>query len=354
MSLASLFSDAQRAYLEVQRLEEGHGASCGLVQRAIRRLLNLRSAPNEVDDARTTAIVVGTKPGDERDSEVTLLAADAAEAPVNSLPGIVDLIKRENVFSSNETADDINTADLRYLLAHFYIGALLLKLVVARDDRLTLLRRARAHLSVFVGRCKQLGLFSDADADALERMHRGMTAQQKRDYKVERFRRQKATRAQLAALLERRQKRRTLRAAAKSSKQGDDEASNASQNSNSNNNNNSNNDTANDFFDDELDGGFGDESDWRRFELLQLDAALLDASEQLETAALEFDMLEQMAARRAAVGGSQALLDAELERARDVQRQREPMRDKPITIYPGQVLNCSFCVVLCCVVLVCC
>lgn len=251
---------------------------------------------------------------------------------------MIEWLKRESVFSSNEQLDDVNTSDLRYLLTHYYVGSLLLKLVVARDQRLTLLRRARAHMSVFIGRCKQLGLFSDADAEALERLHNGMTAQQKRDYKVERFKRQKATRAQMAALVERRQQRQKQR----SIRQSNNNTNNTDSNSSSDNlarlvdRSISSGDGDGGDDDDAADAGFGDESEWRKYELLQIDAALLDSSEQLETASMEFEMLEQIAKRQEAAGG-ELQLKVQMDRARDAELRALPPPKAPVTIMPGQL-----------------
>jgi hypothetical protein len=286
-------SQVQNDYLEICKLEEKHGASDVKVQEAIRKLLCIGS------DATSTG--------------GSLSSTANSDAPIASLPGVVEAIKQQSVFSANELLDDVNTADLRFLLAHFYIGALLLKFVAPKDDQLSLLRRARTHLSVFVGRCKQLALFSEADADALERLLKTMTPQQKREYKVDRFRRQKAARTQLAQMLDKRQKHRALRSTAVHATGTDASKTSVSDRS------------ARDDEDD--DGGFDDEAEWRQFELLQLRSALLDASELLESSTIEFDMLEQIAKRREAAGGERQF-NAQLESAKREQarvRSRSPV-----------------------------
>lgn len=235
------------------------------------------------------------------------------------------LIKRDDIFSSNETLDDVNTGDLCYLLAHFFYGSVFLKLMVAGDaasaKRIEHLKRARTHLSVFIGRAKQLGLVSDKELEvwfgllssraaasaqlgdhapqALEQAHQGMTPQAKRQYKIERFQREKETAAQLAYLAEKRRK-----------------AGHA------------------DHENDENDSGFDDESEWRQFELLQIEAALLDASALLESAAQELEMLEHIEQRRRDVGEHRMRADMERERAEA--RAAEPARAN-VTIMPGQL-----------------
>jgi immunoglobulin-binding protein 1 len=225
-------------------------------------------------------------------------------------------LRREAVFSANEAMDDVNTSDLRLVLTHFYAGSITLRRAKpARDERIRALKTGRVYLSLFVNQCRLWQLLSDRDVDALERyrpnsnskgdddapaaLSPGAMAQAKREYKIERFKREKDTRLALKAMLDK-------RAARGASTVGDDN------------------------------GGFDDDSEWRSFETLQIKSAILESFALLESAVDELNMLEEIERRMQAAGGEDRLR-AELQRERTDAARNTPPPQPPVTIMPGDL-----------------
>ncbi|KAJ3671198.1 hypothetical protein LUZ60_008624 [Juncus effusus] len=124
-----------------------------------------------------------------------------------------EMVSKLGLFSSNETKDDVNTTNLKYLLVPFYLGELTEK--VSQENRIPVIKSAQDQLKEFVSTCEALELVPEEE---LEASTRGDTFANLRAKKIARFKRQKAAEAKLQEIRERKErKRRSLRAAALSS-----------------------------------------------------------------------------------------------------------------------------------------
>lgn len=123
-----------------------------------------------------------------------------------------DMIGKLGLFSTNETKDDIGTANLKYLLVPYYLGELTEK--VSQDDRIQILKAAQAKLKEFLSFCEAMELVPQEE---LESSGQGgsNTFADKRARKIARFKRQKAAESKFLEIKERRERRgRSTRAAA--------------------------------------------------------------------------------------------------------------------------------------------
>ncbi|WOK99869.1 PP2A regulatory subunit TAP46 [Canna indica] len=126
-----------------------------------------------------------------------------------------EMISKLGLFSSNETKDDVSTANLKYLLVPFYIAELTEK--VAEEDKIKVLKISQDHLKEFISICEALELVPEEE---LEASHQGGpdTFATRRAKKIARFKRQRAAEAKLQEMKEKKERRRrSLRAAALSS-----------------------------------------------------------------------------------------------------------------------------------------
>ncbi|KAJ9517549.1 hypothetical protein QJQ45_024965 [Haematococcus lacustris] len=122
---------------------------------------------------------------------------------------LVHAVEASALFSSNEDADDIATADLKYLLAPFYLAELLTSSPApdGPSQRLQLVKDALHCYSAFLLRCHQYGTLGGLAAklyDREEMQTEAQDANSKRAAKIERFKADKALKAQLAVLEQRR------------------------------------------------------------------------------------------------------------------------------------------------------
>uniref|UniRef100_A0A0E0F965 PP2A regulatory subunit TAP46 n=1 Tax=Oryza meridionalis TaxID=40149 RepID=A0A0E0F965_9ORYZ len=113
-----------------------------------------------------------------------------------------EMVSKLGLFSSNETKDDVSTANLKYLLVPYYLGEMTEK--VAQEDRIPVLKSSQDHLK----------LISEDELE-LSRQKQPDTMANRRAQKVARFKRQKAAETKLLEIKERKERRRrSLRAAA--------------------------------------------------------------------------------------------------------------------------------------------
>ncbi|RKO93001.1 TAP42-like protein [Blyttiomyces helicus] len=121
---------------------------------------------------------------------------DVKEA-VRAFTRCAALVRSLGVFSSNETLEDINTSDLRYLLVDAYLGEVALKIV--DSDRAKTLQAAQTYLKRFLATCEQHGALSDEDKSYLDGEISGVAkdADRRRMEKIARYRREKATKDKL-------------------------------------------------------------------------------------------------------------------------------------------------------------
>ncbi|CAL9768120.1 unnamed protein product [Musa acuminata subsp. burmannicoides] len=140
---------------------------------------------------------------------------EALRKGIQTLRRCDEMISKLGLFSSNETKDDVSTANLKYLLVPFYIGELTEK--VAEDDRLKVLKISRDHLKEFISICEALELIPEEELERSSQRGANTPANQ-RAKKIARFKRQRATEAKLQEIKEKKERRwRSLRAAALSS-----------------------------------------------------------------------------------------------------------------------------------------
>ncbi|XP_009415487.2 PP2A regulatory subunit TAP46 [Musa acuminata AAA Group] len=140
---------------------------------------------------------------------------EALRKGIQTLRRCDEMISKLGLFSSNETKDDVSTANLKYLLVPFYIGELTEK--VAEDDRLKVLKISRDHLKEFISICETLELIPEEELERSSQRGANTPANQ-RAKKIARFKRQRAAEAKLQEIKEKKERRwRSLRAAALSS-----------------------------------------------------------------------------------------------------------------------------------------
>ena len=177
-----------------------------------------------------------------------------------------EMVRAQNVFSPNEDAEDIKTADLKYLLLPHLNADMMLRRATpgGAADRLKLLAPALAEWNVFVTELEKKGLVSPEDLVVLQREDGArLDAAMLRDEKIARLKRDKAETEHERQLI---MKRRAILAAARG-----DEA------------------LAED--DSEL------EEVERALSKLQLDKAIRSAINQIKQTKEELEMLQMMAGR---------------------------------------------------------
>nr|CAA90866.1 chilling-inducible protein [Oryza sativa Japonica Group] len=74
-----------------------------------------------------------------------------------------EMVSKVGLFSSNETKDDISTANLKYLLVPYYLGEMTER--VAQEDRIPVLKASQDHLKEFISICEALELISEDELE---------------------------------------------------------------------------------------------------------------------------------------------------------------------------------------------
>ncbi|KAK8513209.1 hypothetical protein V6N13_032457 [Hibiscus sabdariffa] len=125
-----------------------------------------------------------------------------------------DMINKLGLFSSNETKEDISTANLKYILVPFYLAELTEKL--ARDERVPILKISQAKLKEFISFCEAMELVPQEELEAFAQGQGASNSfADRRALKIARFRRQRAAEAKLTEIKERKERRgRSTKAAA--------------------------------------------------------------------------------------------------------------------------------------------
>ncbi|KAG2622927.1 hypothetical protein PVAP13_3KG017800 [Panicum virgatum] len=123
-----------------------------------------------------------------------------------------EMVSKLGLFSTNETKEDVSTANLKYLLVPYYLGEMTEK--IAQEDRIPILKASQNHLKEFIALCEALELIPEDELE-LSRQKQPDTTANRRAQKIARFRRQKAAETKLQEIKERKERRgRSLRAAA--------------------------------------------------------------------------------------------------------------------------------------------
>ncbi|ORX54290.1 putative TOR signaling pathway regulator [Piromyces finnis] len=112
------------------------------------------------------------------------------------------LVQQLSIFSINETVDDINTSDLKFLLIKVYLGELYLKIVNPNSDREKILETAKSHLNEYLSNCELYELFSQNDKEYLEAKltNKTFNASRNREEKIARYKREKETKNKIEEL----------------------------------------------------------------------------------------------------------------------------------------------------------
>ncbi|XP_021729116.1 PP2A regulatory subunit TAP46-like [Chenopodium quinoa] len=123
-----------------------------------------------------------------------------------------DMISRLGLFSTNETKEDISTANLKYILVPYYLGELTEK--VSQEDRVQILKASQTKLKEFVTFCEAMELLPEEESES-SKQGSSNTFADKRAKKIARFKRKKAAESKLLEIKEHRERRgRSTRASA--------------------------------------------------------------------------------------------------------------------------------------------
>ncbi|KAJ9644700.1 Type 2A phosphatase-associated protein 42 [Coniosporium tulheliwenetii] len=128
-------------------------------------------------------------------------------ATISKYEDCLRIADQVSLFSPNETADDIASGDIQYLLVNFWIAELLLR--ITGGDRKSHLLNARTSLESFLKLVDSYDLLSPSDSKLLETYQEGpdvfstastRDAAARRETKIARFREEKALKQKLEYL----------------------------------------------------------------------------------------------------------------------------------------------------------
>ncbi|KAJ9539589.1 hypothetical protein OSB04_026095 [Centaurea solstitialis] len=147
--------------------------------------------------------------------KVHLLATDSAvdketlRKTCQVLQQCEQMISKLGLFSTNETKEEISTANLKYILVPFYLAELMEK--TGYDNRIEVLKVSQAKLKEFLSFCDAMELVPEDELEASG----PNTVVDRRAKKIARFKRQRAAESKLLELKERKERRgRSTKAAA--------------------------------------------------------------------------------------------------------------------------------------------
>ncbi|KAI8806726.1 TAP42-like protein [Cladochytrium replicatum] len=110
-------------------------------------------------------------------------------------------VRQLDLFSTNETIEDISTKDLKYLLVDAYIGEFQLKSI--GDERISVLDKAELQFREFISTLEQHEILRDEDKKYLEmQVNASFSAERQRAEKIARFKRERALNESLKLLRE--------------------------------------------------------------------------------------------------------------------------------------------------------
>jgi len=112
------------------------------------------------------------------------------------------LIIENALFSSNEELTDFSSNSLKYLSVPFYLGELYRRIPYSLPpERLNALKQSKSYKEKFISTCIRLGILSKSDISAYQN-EASANAQNKREEKIRRFRREKEINQLLQNLLQ--------------------------------------------------------------------------------------------------------------------------------------------------------
>ncbi|CAM8940463.1 unnamed protein product [Rhodiola kirilowii] len=200
-----------------------------------------------------------------------------------------EMVSKLGLFSSNETKEDISTANLKYLLVPFYLAELTEK--IQQADRIHIVKESQAKLKEFLSFCDVMELVPKDELEIAEQA-RSLPPADQRARKIARYKRKKAAESKLLEIKQRKERRgRSSKASALSTPVEAGE-------------------------EDELDDDYGEEE--REAWLSTISLAVCQALDLLEMLKKEEDMLSAVKERQSKVGEeefSQAILDERAEKA---------------------------------------
>lgn len=104
-------------------------------------------------------------------------------------------VERADLFSSNETVEDVQSKCLKYLLCQHYAALALMKSSTEPRERLSKLQQAKSLLHAFLERCEQLELVTDNEKKLIysndEEGGQSLDANQLREFKIQRYKEEK-------------------------------------------------------------------------------------------------------------------------------------------------------------------
>ncbi|KAJ5074681.1 immunoglobulin-binding protein [Anaeramoeba ignava] len=104
-------------------------------------------------------------------------------------------IRRESLFSPNETVDDVQTGYLKYLLTPYYLAQLKQQIMA---NRYQMCKEAKILNQSFIEKCIELDIIDDEDKKLFHK--KKLTETQKRETKIAIFKKKKALEGQLKQL----------------------------------------------------------------------------------------------------------------------------------------------------------
>eukprot|EP01071_Lankesteria_metandrocarpae_P012382 Lankesteria_metandrocarpae@DN578_c0_g1_i1.p1 len=119
---------------------------------------------------------------------------------------IAVLFSRADLISSNEELDDVNTSTLKFLFVPFAMGELC-NAMPGLDGRTEVLQHAMVYWSAFMDRLEQLGPVKFKDVTSWNVTEESESPAERRNQKIERYRRRTALDAQIKEIFSRRKDR---------------------------------------------------------------------------------------------------------------------------------------------------
>lgn len=129
---------------------------------------------------------------------------DTVRKGCEALSKCEEMIGKLGLFSSNETKEDISTANLKYLLVPYYLAEL--TEMISQEDRISILKVSQEKLKEFVSFCEAMELVPEQELETPGQGGPNSFADQ-RAKKIARFKRQKAAESKLLEIKEQKERR---------------------------------------------------------------------------------------------------------------------------------------------------
>lgn len=132
---------------------------------------------------------------------------------MNLLEDVTRMVSAANMFSANETIDEVPTANVKFLLLPALLGTLALKLTTG--DRLEIVKTAELYFRDFLQRCKDYGIKENLEIPPFENLEElsdnaeaafsprnvdMMAMARRRASKIQQYKEQKVLESQMSSL----------------------------------------------------------------------------------------------------------------------------------------------------------